>query len=242
MESLFDLNWSAPTEFSPLSAGEAHIWCTSLDQPLSTYFELKSFLSVDEQVKAARFRNEQSRRQYVLGRGLLRKLLSGYLREHPTEITFVYGDHGKPVLFHPVKREDVRFNISHSGELVLLGFAHGSDIGVDVEQMRPVPEADVIAERFFSPSEAAAVAAADSNKRDVFFETWTRKEAALKCSGVGIADASSGRNPQATIYELKPAPGYAGAVALAHNDVRVQTLRWSPEISFLPTAFEMREL
>src|SRR5687768_16315252 len=97
MESLFDLNWTEPQELAPLKQGESHIWAVSIDQPLSVYFELKGFLSMDEQVKAARFRAEQARKQFVLGRGILRKLLGLYLDERPSEVTFVYGDHGKPI-------------------------------------------------------------------------------------------------------------------------------------------------
>ncbi|MBA4146719.1 MAG: 4'-phosphopantetheinyl transferase superfamily protein [Verrucomicrobia bacterium] len=233
MESLFDLNWTAPADFTPLKPGESHIWATSIDQPLSVYFELKSFLSLDEQVKAARFRTSQSRQQFVLGRGLLRKLLGYYLDEHPSELSFVYGEHGKPILFNPIGGS-IRFNVSHTGELVLLAFSFADEIGVDVEQVRSVPEADVIAERFFSREEVAELANAGAEKRDVFFKIWTCKEALLKCSGVGFGGNTSPCK-DLTVHELRPAPGYMAAVAVASPETHFQTMRWSHEI-FSPRA------
>lgn len=230
MESLFDLNWTIPESVMPLEVGETHIWCTTIDQPLAVYFELKALLSLDEQVKAARFRNEQARQQFVLGRGLLRKLVGLYLAEHPSEVSFVYGDHGKPLLFHPTPASPLRFNISHAGELVLLGFSLQHDIGVDVEHSRTIPEADVIAERFFSREETAEMHNAGSSKRDVFFKIWTRKEAVLKCSGSGFGGPAVPTKDW-TICELRPAPGYIAAVAVSAPDTRIRTFRWSPEIT-----------
>lgn len=229
MDSLFDLNWPVPDQIPPLHAGAAHVWVATIDQPLAVYFELKSFLSSDELAKAAGFRNEQARRQFLLGRGLLRKLLGIYLDEHPAELSFIYGEHGKPLLFHSVRVFDLQFNVSHAGELVLLGFVRGHQIGVDVEQMRSISEAEAIAERFFSPDEVRQLHGAGERERELFFKIWTRKEALLKCDGAGFGGTPLDPG-EATICELQPAPGYVAAVVIAGSGTSVQAWRWVPEI------------
>ncbi|MFN7140551.1 MAG: 4'-phosphopantetheinyl transferase family protein [Limisphaerales bacterium] len=240
MEELFDLNWCVPERMPTLGADEAHTWCTSLDQPLSVYFELKTLLSSDEQVRVARFRNERARKQFVLGRGLLRKLIAAYLEEHPSEIQLVYGSNGKPMLF-PQGKERLWFNVSHSGELLLLGFCRTAQIGLDVEQVRAVPEADAIAERFFTPAESAALRASDASKREMFFKIWTRKEAVLKCLGSGFTDDAD--IPfEGVICELAPAPGYIGALAISTHRLKLKSWRWSPEVNSSRVAVTPRRL
>ena len=239
MDSLFDLNWPAPDQLPLLHADAAQVWAATIDQPLSVYFELKSYLSVDEQVKAARFRNEQARRQFILGRGLLRKFLAAFLDEHPSEISFVYGEHGKPLLFHPIRSSAMRFNVSHAAEVVLLGFACNREIGVDVEQVRPIPEADVIAERFFSREEVMQLHNAGTGQRDLFFKIWTRKEALLKCNGAGFGGRPLDRK-DATICELRPAPGYVAAVVVAGPETSVHSWRWTPEAPQMRRAAELQ--
>jgi phosphopantetheinyl transferase len=43
--------------------------------------------------------------------------------------------------------------MSHCDELAVYAFSHGRELGIDLEAIRPVGEADAIAERFFAPGE-----------------------------------------------------------------------------------------
>jgi 4'-phosphopantetheinyl transferase len=58
-------------------------------------------------------------------------LLGFYLSGAPEEIPFSYGPQGKPAIGVDSL---LRFNISHSGDFVLLAFTRECDIGVDIEQ------------------------------------------------------------------------------------------------------------
>lgn len=81
------------------------------------------------------------------------------------------------------------FNLSHSAQHGLLALhAGGLPLGVDLELARPFERAARIAARHFNAAEAAAVAtAAEGAEREaVFFRTWTRKEAYLKLTGLGL--------------------------------------------------------
>ena len=81
------------------------------------------------------------------------------------------------------------FNLSHSAQHGLLAIhADGLPLGVDIELARPFERAARIAARHFNAAEAAAVAAAPEGpeREAVFFRTWTRKEAYLKLTGLGL--------------------------------------------------------
>ncbi|HXT39247.1 MAG TPA: 4'-phosphopantetheinyl transferase superfamily protein, partial [Candidatus Angelobacter sp.] len=134
-----------------------------------------------------------------------------------------------------VAGEVIHFNLSHSDGLALFAFARSHALGVDVERVRPIPEMDQVTARFFSARENAMLNALPAEQRiEAFFNCWTRKEAYLKATGEGIADAlprievtlapgepvqllNVGGDLQAashwSLRPLLPATGFVGAVA-----------------------------
>ena len=142
-------------------------------------------LSSDEAERAARFRFEHLRHFFTLSRGALRVLLGRYLGVPASRLQFTYGSNGKPSLAASVP---VKFNVSHSGDLTLFAFTLGCEVGVDVEQVRRIPEMEEIATRFFSTEEAAELLALPAHERErAFFRCWTRKEAYIKAIGEGLS-------------------------------------------------------
>ena len=101
-------------------------------------------------------------------------------------------DMGKPYL------KDVSgfcFNISHTDGMTVLALSD-SEVGVDAEKVK---KADLrIAKRRFLKNECDYVLKADSDKR--FFEIWTKKEAFLKCKGVGL----SGGLKSVNVFDCNP--------------------------------------
>lgn len=184
------------TGFPPRSAGpvlelppgEIHVWSVRLDPPAERVESLGRSLAPDEWERANRFRFDRHRRQYVVGRGALRTLLAAYLQTRPELVRFGYGDRGKPFLAGPFAGSDLRFNLTNSDELALVGFVRGIEIGVDVEFLKPMPDCEQIAERFFSESERIVLRGLPAHqKEEAFFNCWTRKEAYLKAVGTGLA-------------------------------------------------------
>jgi 4'-phosphopantetheinyl transferase len=227
---------------------EVHVWRAALDLPRSLLEDLARTLSEDEHAQADRFVSTVDKRRFVARRGALRMLLGTYLGREPGSILLCYGDTGKPRLDRP-SRFSLRFNSSHSDDLALYAFAAGTDVGVDVERIRPSPWSERIAERFFSPWEAAQLRAVPRDRRpESFFRCWTRKEAFAKAVGTGLAlsldrfDVSVGPSeppallrlegdPEAPdrwgIRDLNPSPGYVGAVAVKYPDAHITTLDWT---------------
>jgi 4'-phosphopantetheinyl transferase len=119
---------------------------------------------------------------------------------------------GKPYL---PGAPEVRFNLARSQELALVAVALGVDVGVDIERLRPLPEYEAIAERFFPPSEREGL-----DERD-FFRRWTRIEAKLKARGVGLYGAGVELVGEWTVEEIDAGAGFAAAVAVERAGMRV---------------------
>jgi 4'-phosphopantetheinyl transferase len=158
-----------------------------------------SLLSPDEQDRAARFVRARDRRRFARCRAALRTILGGLLQQPPSSLRFRAAVRGKPELDcgssdknHADKQSPLCFNVSHSSELALVGVCRGHELGVDLERVRTIHEADRIVESFFSPAEHAEfLTIPDQLKPLAFFRGWTRKEAILKGLGVGLAGLSA---------------------------------------------------
>jgi 4'-phosphopantetheinyl transferase len=209
------------------------VWIVRLDASERHFMEALSWLSLDETARAERFHFEKHRRAFVLGRAALRGLLGRYLGLPAAQISFAYGPKGKPALADATT--PLRFNASNSGDLAVVAVAEGCELGVDVEQLRPVPEIESIAARFFAPEESAELLELpEASRSQGFFNCWTRKEAYIKAVGDGLSApldsfrvtlrpdvparmlclaGSTEAAQNWTLHEFVPVPGYAGALA-----------------------------
>lgn len=164
-----------------LSANEVRVLVVPLDRAGAA---LESALDDVDRARAARFVFPELRRRFVAAHAGLRTALGAILCAAPAALRFVEGEHGKPSL---VPATDLRFNLSHSGDLALLAVARGRELGVDVEDVKPRTMLEQVAARFFSPYEAAALRALPPAERaSAFFRIWTRKEAFIKAKGSGV--------------------------------------------------------
>jgi len=144
-------------------------------------------LSADEQAWAARFRFAQDRERFIAARGLLREILALYLDAAAQRLRFRYGAHGKPFL-SAAEHNDLRFNVSHSLDTMLVALAHAREVGVDIEHAPPDLAVEDIAETVLSAPEKRALSRLDGKaKRMAFLRFWTRKEAYIKADGRGVS-------------------------------------------------------
>lgn len=183
-------------------AGEIEVWRIRLDEaqvPPPT---------PEEAARAARFDSPVLGERYLRAHGALRAILAQVTAAAPE---FAVTPSGKPYL---PGVPALKFNLSHSHGMAVVGVALEVEIGVDVERVRTLPGHEAIAERFFPPSEAAAHAAvlAPDRERD-FFRRWTRIEAILKARGVGLYGAGEEPEGEWTIQEIEIGEEYSAAVA-----------------------------
>ena len=222
----------APAVLPRLISGDVDVWSVRLDGSPAWVAASRPTLSDDERERADRFHFERDRRRFTCARAVLRRVLAEYLDADARELTFSYGPNGKPALSGRFERA-LTFNVSHSHELGLVAIGRDVEMGVDVEAVRAMDDADDIASRFFSPREAAQLRSLPAAERTgAFFACWTRKEAYLKALGSGLAkpldefDVTFAPGESATLVvhadaretarwslrELSPAPGYTGAL------------------------------
>ena len=181
--------WQPVTHPPPLTTDEVHVWRIALDIGNPLLSRLREILADEERQRADRFYFEKDRRHFTAARGALRVLLAGYLARRPEEVRFAYSNYGKPRLADEDDEGNLRFNLTHSHGLALLAVTRDREIGVDVEHLRDMErDGEPLAERFFSPREAAVLRSLPARRRrEAFFHCWTRKEAYIKAQGKGLS-------------------------------------------------------
>jgi 4'-phosphopantetheinyl transferase len=182
------------------------VWVVRVDEALPHLDRLA--VSGEERARADAFRRDEDRRRHLAAHGVLRHILSGELGVPAAALAFDRtcrrcGDprHGKPRV---AGREDARFSLSHSGDLVLVALGRSREVGVDVERVDPGLDAEAVARVSLSPAERHLLSDAPPSR---FYDLWTRKEACLKLTGEGLA-----RRPDA--LDLSKVPAQGGVLAL----------------------------
>jgi 4'-phosphopantetheinyl transferase len=185
MTRMVELLWPPGPAVPRAEPDDVHVWAAGLDRWAPKRDAFARTLSADEQQRAARYVAPSARDQFIVARGLLRALLARYLDLSPAEIRF--GTRGtKPGLLAP--NVPLYFNVSHSRSLVLIAVSLRGEVGVDVEEQRTMQTYLDLAHRFFCPSEAQAIGALPPELSEAaFFRVWTRKEAFLKLTGLGLS-------------------------------------------------------
>jgi 4'-phosphopantetheinyl transferase len=171
-----------------------------------------------EQERASRFRRPEDRDRFLAAHGALRLVLANYVAGDPIGLILSADERGKPFLADRRSTIDVQFNLSHSGGLALIAVAAGRRVGVDIEQLRTLPDLDGMAARVCSAAERAALSALAGEQREsAFFAMWTRKEALAKATGEGIRaivrDPVDEPDNSYTLVEVTDLSGYAACVA-----------------------------
>ncbi len=225
--------WLFPPTHPRASHDEVHVWRVSLDESQAPKFG--SLLDGDERMRATRFRFQEHRNRFIVARGALRTILGGYLQTEPAALQFSYGRYGKPALAEGVAANALSFNLSHSGEFMLMAVTRGREVGVDIELLNQKFATSEVAERFFSRREILSLRGQPEHlQTEAFFNCWTRKEAYIKARGEGLTlpldqfDVSlepcgaslldnrtePGEVSRWSLQELHPAPSYCAAVAV----------------------------
>lgn len=203
--------------------GAFDLWVVDLDR----YAKCASLegLQADELERAAAFRFDRDRSRYLAGRHALRRLLAASLETEPSAVHLSAGRFGKPLVTGGAG--GIHFNVSHSGHVALIALSPRAPVGVDVELLEPVVDADTLTESHFTADERRTFANTPVAARDrVFLQGWTRKEACLKAVGVGLT--------------VDPRDVHAGCdtacrkVSLALEAGTVDTTVWTLETAGIP--------
>jgi 4'-phosphopantetheinyl transferase len=202
------------------------LWWAPVDVPASTLQSLAGCLSSAEQRRGEGYNRPLDRDRFLAARGWLRRLLASLLLCHPGAVEMVTAANGKPELVD----SDVRFNASRSGGIALYATSRVTEVGVDIEKIRPTADVEGIAARFFSPAERRALASLPAaSRREATFHCWTRKEAYVKGLATGLTvpisniDVGVDSSRPVTVagwrvHQVDVSPGFAAAVAAERYD------------------------
>ena len=238
-----------PSEGIGLFPDEVQVWLETLEHGATQAERFFQTLSADEQDRALRFHFEKDRVRFVTARGILRQLLGTLLRIEPDRLCFQFSEYGKPSLTDEFSASDLKFNVSHSGEKLLIAISKGREIGIDVEKIRPDFSTEEIAERYFSAFEVTRFRSLPEEVRsEAFFSCWTRKEAYIKAIGNGLScpldefDVTFAPGEPAgllavrghafpasawSMHDLEVGPGYKAALVAEGKDWRLTFRDWS---------------
>jgi len=158
------------------------VYQSYLGSRLSRERERDYLASIPESIcsEIRQYRRWEDRQSRLFGKLLLQYALnrrdknrrSSYLEQ------LEYTESGKPFI-----RGEAGFNISHSGDLVVLALVDNGSAGIDVEKIRPMPLDDFLRDL---PEISELGECATVERLSMFYACWTRKEAVLKGIGSGL--------------------------------------------------------
>ncbi|MFI1394155.1 4'-phosphopantetheinyl transferase family protein [Streptomyces sp. NPDC020681] len=203
------------------------LWSGKVSDHAEDAIAHRHVLDAEESARLDGFFRPADRDAYAVAHVALRRLLGERLGQAPEAITLERlpcshcgGPHGRPV----VPGNAVHFSLSHTSGLVLIALA-ATPVGVDVEA---VPDAGTISDvaTQLHPKERTELAALPAAQRaTAFTRCWTRKEALLKATGVGLNEdlsltyVGAGAQPAANtgwlLTDLPVDTGFAAAAAVA---------------------------
>lgn len=185
-----------------------------------------TLLSEEERARGAAFRLQADRDRYHVAHTALRRELAERLGTTPAAVALTRADcpvcggpHGRP----SVPGDPLHFSLSHAGDLVLLAFAR-APVGVDVEREQGTSVVTEVTRALHVREQEELAALPQARRPAAFARCWTRKEAYLKGTGTGLAEAPAvsyvGTSevpvppPGWQIADISVPGGYAAAWAL----------------------------
>ena len=173
-------------EIPPFSIkpGEIHVWLFNLDPLNQSYPAWERLLAEDEIARSKRFKFALDRLRFIARRGILRQLVGQYTGGNPVEIIYRVNPYGKLSLIG----QSISFNLSHTQDRIVFAFTLEKAVGVDIEQVHPLPDFSRMVEYWFSSEERARLSALPpALQLEAFFHVWTQKEAYIKARGEGLS-------------------------------------------------------
>lgn len=158
------------------------------------YEELLLMLYPDRREKVEHYKNRHAANASMTAGLMLQDAAKKELGILPEQLRIERGTYGKPYI---KGKESFYFNISHSGEYVVLAYGD-QPVGIDIEEIRDknLDKNIDVAKRCFTEKEYEYVLSGYCNgegtlesatEQERFFQIWTMKESYLKLTGAGIS-------------------------------------------------------
>ena len=150
--------------------------------------EMLKVLNADENQVYKNYLAEHKKKEFLVGRFMLKSILAHNLGVVPRQIEFARNNYGKLYLRNNLQKnikKKIKFNLSHSCGLVVCVLTQEREIGIDVEKVNR--ELLEIAKRFFSQEEIQYILQQAPFQNEAAYKVWTLKEAYIKAKGIGLS-------------------------------------------------------
>lgn len=165
--------------------GECHLWLV----PIRRRVDWLELLDEDERRHARLLTVSHVRDTFVTSRAVQRLIGSRYLRlpARQVSISRACGHcgalHGRPVFVGG----PLDYSVSHAGNWVLVAVVGAGLVGADIECVESDRDIDALTSVALTAGELGHAAGMPPAERAAaFFTAWTRKEAAMKLTGLGL--------------------------------------------------------
>jgi 4'-phosphopantetheinyl transferase len=213
MKSKFCLdNLDNLTHLLNRNPGEAiKIWCFVHNNIPLNPFAYSKILDQNELSKARNYISPKDKFRYINDRVNIKKILSNYNGTKPSDVKISYNENGKPFQ----ASSNIEFNISHSWNLSVYAFSTRSKIGIDLEEIREIPNLDLLIKHFFTKKETKHVNKFKKwEKTKAFLQIWTEKEAICKMLGIGVSYLDKNQElPEYPVEKFSLNNRYVGALS-----------------------------
>ncbi|CAN5723653.1 4'-phosphopantetheinyl transferase superfamily protein [soil metagenome] len=174
----------AGSALPPLAPGSVLLLRGTLDPGPEVSGLLDRALTPEEWARAEGLRIPSVNRRFRATRGWMRIVLARFMGQAPEALVFTRGPAGKPGLV-----DGPAFNMSHTGDHLLLALAIEGALGVDAEESRRLRDLEGLANRVFTLQEREELLEFPEGpmREAAFLRGWTRKEALVKAMGRGIS-------------------------------------------------------
>jgi 4'-phosphopantetheinyl transferase len=160
--------------------GTADIWSVDINSSTEDIINGMQYLDDKELSRYSRYLREEDRLRFAGGRIFTKLAAAAYLRKKAVDISIYAEKNAKPII---KDAKGLSYNISHSGNMILLAFSADTDIGIDIEKIDTDIDA-VQLSTVLHPHEKEAVVKYGVNE---FYKIWTNKEAYVKAVGKGFS-------------------------------------------------------
>ena len=181
-------NWYSQDSFIDLADNDIHIWLNYLNVHEARIKHLYPLLSNEEKERSERFKFYKHRKAFIASHGFMHTVLANYIDANANEIEFSQAEFGKPSLIEIQNKDNIQFNLSHSGNMAILAVCKHHSVGIDIEFAERKVDWRGISKRFFTMNEQEQLdKLSEEEQRQAFFQVWTRKEAHMKVTGQGLS-------------------------------------------------------
>jgi len=149
-------------------------------------------------------------------RAIARVLLAPQLGLEPARVEIERKAAGKPYVANDVA---LHYSVSHSAAHAMIAITRVAPVGVDIERVRAVPNAERILARFFPPHQIDEILSDDRSELR-FVQAWTEAEARVKARGEGMWHVAT-PDERAVLRPLAAPEGYAASLAVLAAEWRI---------------------